>query len=135
MISRIAVILFITISTSLIVFSQTQPKPLTKEEEQKKQEELRKKIKEALDAAISDVGSLRIPENKAFFQVQIAVLLWDYDEKGARSLFDDVQALTAMMVNDPKFKPPTSKWDERRQLREDIVRVIAQRDPQAALDF
>jgi hypothetical protein len=135
MISRIAVILFLTISTSLIVFSQTQPKPLTIEEEQKKQEELRKKTKYALDAAISDVGSLRIPENKAFFQVQIAGLLWDYDEKGARSLLDDVQALTAMLVNDPKFKPPTSKWDERRQLREDIVRVIALRDPQAALDF
>jgi hypothetical protein len=135
MISRIAVILFLTISTSLIVFSQTQPKPLTIEEERKRQEELRKKVKEAIDATLSDVGSLRMPENKAFFQVQIAVLLWDYDEKGARSLIDEVQALTAMLVNDPKFKPPTSKWSERRQLREGIVQVIAQRDPQAALDF
>jgi hypothetical protein len=135
MISRIAVMLFLTISTSLIVFSQTQPKPLTKEEEQKKQEELRKKIKEALDAAISDLGLLRMPENKAFFQVQIAGLLWDYDEKGARSLIDDVKALTAMLINDPKFKPPTSKWDERRQLRGDLIRMIAQRDPHAALDF
>jgi len=54
MISRIAVILFLAASFTAIVSAQSQPKQLTKEEEQKKQEEFRKKIKETLDATASD---------------------------------------------------------------------------------
>jgi hypothetical protein len=70
MISRIAVILFLTVSAAAIVSAQSQPKQLTKEEEQKKQEKPRKKIKDALGAAVSDVALLKRLENKTFFQVR-----------------------------------------------------------------
>src|SRR5215510_5197781 len=106
MISRIAVILFLTVSATAIVPAQSPPKQLTKEEEQKKQEELRKKIKEALDAAVSDVASLKNLENKTFFQVRIACLLWNYDEKGAQALPDAAQCLTASMINHPTLSVP-----------------------------
>src|SRR5262245_3965513 len=127
MISRIAVILFLTVSAISIVSAQSQPKQLTKEEERKKQEELRKKVKEALDGAVSDVALLKSLETKAFFQVRIACLLWKYDEKGARSLLDDAQGLTASMINDPKIKSPT--WADRMALRGEFVSMIAERDP------
>src|SRR4030095_13372291 len=138
MISRIAVILFLTFSATAIVSAQSQPKQLTKEEEKKKREELRKKIKETLDGAVSDVALLKSFENKTFFQVRIACLLWDYDEKGARLLIEEAQALAARMVNDPKINPrggDYDTWGKRIQIREEIVSMIAERDPQAALEF
>jgi len=140
MISRIAVILFLTVSAIAVVSAQSPPKQLTREEEQKKQEELRKKIKETLGAAVSDVALLRRPENKTFFQVRIAHLLWNYDEKGARSLLDDAQGLTASMVNDPKVNTHGSNYDvrvleDRNRLRGELVSMIAERDPLAALEF
>ncbi len=140
MISRIAVILFLTVSAISIVSAQSQPKQLTKEEEQKKQEELRKKIKEALDGAVSDVASLKNLENKTFFQIRIACLLWNYDEKGARSLLDDAQGLTSSMINDPKISVHRSDmeretWERRVRLRNELISMIAERDPQAALEF
>src|SRR5262245_42789567 len=137
MISRIAVILFLAVSFTTIVSAQSQPKQLTKEEEQKKQEELRKKVKEALDGAVFDVASLKNVENKTFFQVRIACLLWNYDEKGARSLLDDAQGLTASMINDPKIKPggDFDTWRSRIELRKELVPMIAERDPQSALEF
>src|SRR5215510_8873590 len=103
MISRIAVILFLSCSLTAAVLAQSEPKQLTKEEEQKKREELRKKIKETLDGAVSDVALLKSFEYKTFFQVRIACLLWDYDEKGARLMIDDARVLAASMVNDPKI--------------------------------
>src|SRR5215813_6550767 len=99
MIFRIAVILFLAVSLIAIASAQSQPKQLTKEEEQKKQEELRKKIKETLEGAVSEISFLKSFENKTFFEVRIACLLWDYDEKGARLLLDDAQGLTASMIN------------------------------------
>lgn len=140
MISRIAVILFLTVSANAIVSAQSPPKQLTKEEEQKKKEELRKKVKETLEAAVSDVALLKGLENKTFFQVRIACLLWSYDEKGARSLLDDAQALAANMINDPKISIHRSDferetWDRRVRLREELISMIAGRDPQSALEF
>src|SRR5215510_6453411 len=140
MISRITVILFLTISAISIVSAQSQPKQLTKEEERKKQEELRKKVKEALDGAVSDVALLKSLENKTFFQVRIACLLWNYDEKGARSLLDDAQGLTSSMINDPKISVHRSDmeretWERRVRLRAELISMIAERDPQAALEF
>jgi hypothetical protein len=69
-------------------FRQSQPSQLTKEEEQKKQEELRKKVKESLDGAVSDAALLKNLENKVSLQARIACLLWNYDEKGARSMLN-----------------------------------------------
>jgi hypothetical protein len=140
MISRIAVILFLTASAIAIVSAQSPPKQLTKEEEQKKKEELRKKVKETLEAAVSDVASLKSLENKTFFQVRIACLLWSYDEKGARSLLDDAQGLAASMINDPKISIHRSDieretWERRVRLREELISMSAKRDPQAALEF
>ena len=134
MISRIAVILFFAVSAVAVVPAQSQPKQLTKEEQQKKQEELRKKIRETLDAAVSDVALLRTPEYKAFFQVRIASLIWGYDEKGARSLIGNAQGLMAAQINDPKIKNPPDLY-LTTGLRGHLISMIAERDPQAALEF
>ncbi len=93
MFSRIGVSLFLAVSMMVMVSAQSQPKKLSREAEQQKREELRKKIKEALDSASSEVTALKSPETKTFFQVRIACLLWSYDEKGARLLLDDAQGL------------------------------------------
>ena len=138
MISRITVILFLTFSSVAIVSAQSQPKQLTKEEEQKKQEELQKKIKEALDGAVSDVALLKNLENRTFFQARTAWLLWNYDEKNARLLLDGAQGLAASMINDPKIKSRNSDfdtWRRRIQIREEIASMIAERDPLTALEF
>ena len=139
MISRIAVILFLSCSLTAAVLAQSEPKQLTNEE-QKKQKELRKKIKETLDGAVSDVALLKSFENKTFFQVRIACLLWDDDEKGARLLIDDARTLAASMVNDPKINNHRSNetwgfWEDRIRLRGELVSMIAEHDPQAALEF
>ncbi|MCI0663288.1 MAG: hypothetical protein L0220_19660 [Acidobacteria bacterium] len=153
MISRMAVFLLLAVSFIAIVSAQSPQKNLTGEEEKKKQAELRKKIKETLEGAVSDVALLKRPENKIFYQVRIACLLWPYDEKGARSLIEDAQGLTASMINDPKINNNqgnflTMGWgmsgihyieegglDDRNNLRGHLVSMIAQRDPQVALEF
>jgi hypothetical protein len=66
------------------------------------------------------------------------LLIWKYDEKGARSLLDDAQGLTASMINDPKIQPRNGDydtWKRRIQIREELVPMIAEHDPQAALEF
>jgi hypothetical protein len=55
-ISRIIVIPLLAVSGAAVVSAQSQLSQFTKEEEQKKQEELRKKVKEALDGAVSDAA-------------------------------------------------------------------------------
>lgn len=93
MFSRIGISLFLAVSMIVMVSAQSQSKKLSQEGEQQKREELRKKIKETLDSAGSEVAALKSPETRTFFQVQIACLLWSHDEKGARALLDDAQAL------------------------------------------
>ena len=114
-------------SVFVVVSAQPQLKKPIQEGERQKREELRKKIKETLDSANSEVFAVKSPETRAFLQVRIACLLWSYDEKGARSLLDDAQGLTASMINDPKIKSPT--WADRMGLRGEFVSMIAERDP------
>src|SRR5215510_8959181 len=153
MILRTAVSLFLAVSFIAIVSGQSPPSKLTREEEQKKQIELQKRIKETLEGAVSDVALLKRPENKLFFQVRIACLLWPYDEKGARSLNDDAQSLMASIIKDPKIKVNqgnflTMGWgmhgitivedgdlEDRNELRGELISMIAQRDPEVALEF
>jgi hypothetical protein len=88
MIFRIAVILFLAVSGATIASAQSQPSPLTREVERKKREEFRKKIKETLEGAVSDAALLKNLENKVSLQARIACLLWNYDERGARSMLN-----------------------------------------------
>jgi hypothetical protein len=79
-------------------------------------------------------------DTKVFFQVRIACLLWNYDEKDARALLEDAQGLMASVINDPKINTHRSNfdvsvWESRLDLRGDLVTMIAHRDPQAALEF
>src|SRR5262245_35517049 len=140
MIFRIAVILFLALSGATIVSAQSQPSQLTREDKRKKRAELRKKSTETREGSLSDVALLKSFENKTFFQVRIACMLWDYDEKGARLLIEDAKALAARMVNDPKINYRRSKfetgvWDYRIWPRRELVSMIAERDPQSALEF
>ena len=153
MILRITLFLFLAVSFIPIVSGQSPQNKLTREEEQKKQIELQKRIKETLEGAVSDVALLKRPENKLFFQVRIACLLWPFDEKGARSLIDDAQSLMASIIKDPKIKVSQGKflamgWDmhgiqivedgdleDRNELRGELISMIAQRDPEVALEF
>jgi hypothetical protein len=153
MIPRIAVFLFPAIFFIAIASGQSQQNKLTQEEEQKKLIELQKRIKETLERTVSDVALLRRPENKIFFLVRLACLLWPHDEKGARSLIEDAQALMASIINDPKIKVSqgnflTMGWgmsriliigegslEDRNELRAELISMIAQRDPQVALEF
>jgi hypothetical protein len=140
MITRSIVILILAVSVIVPYSALSPPIKPAKEEGQKERSELRKKIKETLDAGISEVSSVRSADTKAFFQVRIACLLWNYDEKGARALIDEAQGLTASVMNDPKINIyrsyfETSIWEERLDLRRDLISMIAQRDPEAALEF
>ena len=96
----------------------------------------RKKAIDLLELVASQVESLRSAENRARIRSNVAVLLWEHDEKHARRLF-------ALVEEDIKagFRDVDSKDRSQHtfkvflQLRRDTLDRIAQHDPVLALEF
>jgi hypothetical protein len=120
------------------VSAQATKKEPSAEEEQKRQQELKRKTLNLLDEIIASASSLKLPENRTFILVSSANLLWAHDEKRARNLFS--QAITTLNV----VKPPKSSGSERPVspayvetfgLRREILLATAERDPQFAMEL
>lgn len=115
------------------------PAPPSKEKEKEQaREELQKKALELLDVLVGDARSLRVPENRVRVLAGAGDLLWPRDEKRARALFREAAAHVSEAA-----RRAYSGDAERRQrifwsvvsLREEMLRTVARRDPQLALEL
>lgn len=99
--------------------------------------ENQQKALKLLESLAGDVSNLRSPENRARIGSNIADLLWDHDEKRARSMFaaaaDDLKAAFT------NIDPDELSHDETLMvfafLRSNVITRIAKHDPELALDF
>lgn len=114
-----------------------------KEADQKK--ELEKKTLVLLNDVAAGAWSLKLPENRLLIMSGAADLLWTVDEKRARTLYWD--ALNALnLIAGPVRNTGKSLSDDERmkliqdylsafELRQKLLRRVAKRDSQLALDM
>src|ERR1041385_8658034 len=129
------------------------------EKELAKRQELEKKTLSQLDETVSAAWSLKLSENRSYVLTKAADLMWPHDEKRARSLFWEAlnslnlpgnQALDGTTSKNPpandSVKPSAPKTPAEQeqilnqyyatlQTRREFLRMVAQRDPQLALDM
>lgn len=117
--------------------AQTLPSQSSKEEEEKARAELERRVLILLEEVVSDAQMLKLVENRAIVQASAADLLWPRDEKRARAFFRD--ALTgigdAFGAADRKDSAQVYAYWMLVQLRHQLLRMVARRDPQLALDL
>ena len=139
--SKFPILCLLAIATVLVVSTADAQKD--KETEQR--QELEKKTLALLNEIASAGWSLKLPENRLFVMAGAADLLWPVDEKRARNLYWD--ALNSINSISPAVRSTNenpSKADREKivqayfsifRLRQQLLRRIARRDSQLALDM
>ncbi len=104
--------------------------------------ELEKKTLALLNEIASASWGLKLPENRVYIMASTADLLWPFDDKRARNLY--WEALNSINQSNPKSNESLSKADREKilqsyfltlRLRQTILRKVARRDSQLALDM
>ena len=116
-----------------------------KEKEAAEQKELEKKQLAMLSDLAASAWGLKLPENRLLILSGAADLLWDFDEKRARTLYwDALNALNLIAPPPPSTGKPLSKEEKGKlvqiyystfELRQKLVRQVAKKDAQLALDM
>jgi hypothetical protein len=123
---------------SIAVGAQSPPKSAAQSEPEKQKKEQERKALLLLDELIETAQSLRLPENRAYLLSIAGDLLWQSDEKRARTLFSEAAQLVIPLVHLPEDSPDgipqNSRW-QLAQLRQQLVRLLLNHDPQLAGEF
>jgi hypothetical protein len=110
---------------------------MTSAEKKKAANEREKKTLALMEEILNDMQSLRLPENRIRVAMSLAGQLWQRDEKRARALFKDAasslnEITAAFESGDPDY---LSLSELPRQLRQEMVQVVANHDPKLAVEF
>lgn len=97
--------------------------------------EQRKKAIELLNLTISEVRALKMPENRIFLLSQAADAAWNHDEKQARGWVQEIGESFKHVFRNPEENHPQVRlsWP-RRQLRQQVIQMIARHDLDLALE-
>jgi hypothetical protein len=92
---------------------------------------------ELLDTIAAGIPSLRSSGNRIYLMSAVADLLWNKDEKRARSLFEMVkqEMASAIATIDPGDQPSYATMEMLQQRRRECLERMARRDPAIALAF
>jgi hypothetical protein len=115
------------------------------DQKDKERQELEKKTLALLNEVASAAWGLKVPENRSFVMANAADLLWTFDEKRARSLYwDALNSLNLIPAPERSTGENLSKADQEKvvrayystfTLRQKLLRQVARRDSQLALDM
>ncbi len=115
------------------------------DKEADKQKELEKKTLALLNDVAAGAWSLKLPENRLFIMSNAADLLWTVDEKRARTLYWDALNALNLVVGPSRSTGQKLSPEERAklaqsylsafELRQKLLRRVARRDAQLALDM
>jgi hypothetical protein len=120
-----------------------------REKELERKQQLERKTYVLVEEIANGALSLKLPENRSYILAATADLLWEHDEPRARNLFWDALNTLNLMVTPAtreageKSAKPSTKERERAwslyflvfSLRQGMLRQVARRDPQLALDM
>ena len=116
-----------------------------KEKDREQRQELEKKTFALLNEIASAAWSLKVPENRLFVMTSTADLLWTLDEKRARTLY--WEALNTFNLINPPVRSTGENLSKAERgkilqaylstfaLRQRLLRQVAQRDSQLALEM
>ena len=105
--------------------------------------ELQQKAVALLSILARDAEQFSLPFNRVNARIGIAELLWERDEKQARTVFQNAAAELSAMINqipsnnsedDEATTERESILNDVRSLRSDLLLALASRDPKLALD-
>ena len=134
----------LTLAIPTVLRAQTS-ETTAKSEKEKEAQELEKKTLVLLNDLASASWGLKLPENRLLIMSGAADLLWPIDEKRARTVYwDALNALNLVSSSVPTTGEKLSR-DERIkivqrylsafELRQKLLRQVAKRDAQLALDM
>lgn len=103
------------------------------EQQQAAQAALEAQALKLLEQTVSEAQALRLPENRLRVQSTAADMLWAHDEGRARSLFNEAAAGLGALVRSLENNN-RQQYGSVWQLRQELLTVMAQRDPALALD-
>jgi hypothetical protein len=129
--------LALLITSPAAIKAQTIPSQTSKEEQKKAREEIERRTLLLLDEIVAETQLLKLAENRSIIQASAADLLWPRDEKRARTLFRDALTAIGEALNNLN-QIGSSQRDQYwmvAQLRHQLLRTVARRDPQLALDL
>lgn len=138
----------VVLALAIVVPAQQDPANTSaaqKEKETEQRQELQKKTLALLNDTASAAWSLKLPENRIFVLTNAADLLWTFDEKRARSLYwDAINSLNLIATPVRRSGEKLSREEKLKVLqaylsvyglRRNILRQVAKRDPQVALEM
>ena len=149
-----AKVLFVILLSIASLFSQTDPKLAANTA--KEDEEFKAKFVEYIRETGREVETLRSSGNRLLFTSEVASILWEYDEKEARSIFlgamNDVRQQFSQFASEIAAEVDTDDDSEQRggflfgrggnpkfqrilSSRQSLAFSLAEFDPQTALDF
>ncbi len=133
----IGLVIFFALCFSAL--AQTSP-TASKEEKEKAQKELEKRVLEILDQAVSDAASLKLPQNRAVVYAIAGDLYWKLDEKRARELFRSCE--NEILVANTEAEKDKKENDDLYSgvfdfgnIRNEILPMIAKHDADLALEI
>ena len=137
-------ILIVIATLALVGALPAQERNDKEERETKERQELEKKTLALLNDVVSASWGLKAPENRSFVMVNAADLLWDVDQKRARTLYwDALNSLNLTSATRTAAENP-SKAEQQKlaeeylsnfELRQNMLRKVARRDAQLALEM
>lgn len=107
MLKKIIVNLFLIISLTTVALPQT-----SETDKKEKEEKLKEDTVIFLRETSSEISNLRTAENRIGFSSEIASLMWFYDEKEARAMFNNVTTDFRQMLQQLDAQLNATKFDE-----------------------
>ncbi|MBS1794667.1 MAG: hypothetical protein JSS81_12480 [Acidobacteria bacterium] len=132
-------VLFFVVLISFCFSSLAQTAPTaTKEEKEKAQKELEKRLLDILNQSAEDAAALKLARNRAVVYGITGDLFWAFDEKRARELFRNAEnELIAANAEDDKEKKDSDDLYagiyEFESIRSDLLPLVARHDADLAL--
>jgi hypothetical protein len=137
--SRLVFVIALFLTLFPQAFSQTSAANAaeSKEEKEKARLELVKKAVALVDRAADEAALLKLPENRAHINANVADLLWKRDEKRARRLFRS--AAEELILAQAEFEKIQGEMPlmsmQMSQPRHQILQMVARRDAEFALEL
>jgi hypothetical protein len=124
------------------IFAQgiAQTQPVDEPKKYKVSEELEKKSLTLLNDLAREAEQFYLVENRVTARMLVADLLWEYDEKQARAIFQnavsDIGSMVGQMatLKEEETENAYIAQNRVRTLRSDLLLTLAARDPKFALD-
>jgi hypothetical protein len=91
-----------------------------------------------IEETLSDIGNLKLPENRAFFYSEAGTAIWPDNQKRARSLFQAAASELIAAQQLAESKRSTNPYNELLNggnTRQRVLNTIASRDAEFALDL